>query len=240
MGVSNKLDKSRMMGTIAFKKEINHLLYYNSFTTSDGEFDAGWNSRDHSLVMALMLKSGDNYPQIANGKCMFVQGPVAGNAAFGIGQENHHKSGHSWLVHAKFGLIDVSPSLQTKEHRFREPLNGIFNRVWLPPGKQRVGVVLCHDPDDYEEKIEKARRAMNHTTAVYLHLDDLEVTEKLIESPFKFLNSRFSIEIKNRFGEDFYTAVAKHLHDFAVGKSDSMISLARVKAWGTVFDKFSG
>ena len=240
MTVKNQIDKSRMMGTAAFKKEINHLLYYNSFTDSDGEFDAGWNSRDHSLVMALMLKSGDNYPQIANGKCMFVQGPVAGNAAFGIGQENYHKSGHSWLVHAKFGLIDVSPSLQTKEHRFREPFNGVFNRVWLPPGKERVSVVLCHDLHNYEKEIEKARHAMNHSTAVYMHLDDLEVTEKLIKSPFKFLNSRFSTEIRNRFGEDFYPAVAKHLHDFMLGKKESLMSLGRVKAWGTVVDEFSG
>jgi len=240
MGVTNMIDKSRMMGTAAFKREINHLLYSTSFTGSDGEFDAGWNSRDHSLVMALMLKSGDSYPKIANGRCMFVQGPVAGNAAFGIGQENHYKSGHNWLVHSKFGLIDVSPSLQSKEHRFREPFNGIFNRVWLPPGKDRVSVVLCHDPQDYAEKIEKARHAMNHSSAVYLHLDELEVTEKLIESPFKFLGSRFSTEIKSRFGAGFYPAVAKHLHDFVVGKTDSLISLGRVKAWGTVFDEFSG
>jgi hypothetical protein len=239
MGVSNKLDKSRMMGTIAFKKEINHLLYYNSFTSSDGEFDAGWNSRDHSLVMALMLKSGDNYPQIANGKCMFVQGPVAGNAAFGIGQENHYKSGHSWLVHSKFGLIDVSPSLQTKEHRFREQIYGIFNRVWLPPGKERVSVVVCDDPNEYVEQIEKASHAMAHSTAVYLQLDEQEITGKSIKSPFKFLNSRFSTEIKNRFGADFYPAVAKHLHDFVLGKSDSLVSLARVKAWGSVVDEFS-
>ena len=234
------IDKSRMMGTVAFKKEINHLLYSNNFTGSDGEFDAGWNSRDHSLVMALMLKSGDTYPKIGNGKCMFVQGPVAGNAAFGIGQEDFYKSGHNWLMHAKFGLIDVSPSLQTKEHRFREPFNGIFNRVWLPPGKERVSVVLCHNPNDYEKEIEKARRSMNHSTAVYMHLDDLEVTEKLIKSPFKFLNSRFSTEIKSRFGSDFYPAVAKHLHDFMLSKKDSLISLGRVKAWGTVVDEFSG
>lgn len=41
MGVTEKIDKSRMMGTAAFKKEINHLLYANSFTGSDAEFDAG-------------------------------------------------------------------------------------------------------------------------------------------------------------------------------------------------------
>jgi hypothetical protein len=240
MGVTNQIDKSRMMGTAAFKKEINHLLYSTGFTGSDGEMDAGWNSRDHSLVMALMLKSGDNYPKIADGKCMFVQGPVAGNAAFSIGQENYHKNGHSWLVHSKFGLIDVSPSLQTKEHRFRDAFNGIFNRVWLPPGKERASVVLCHTPHDYEEEIEKARHAMAHSTAVYLHLDEQEVTEKLIKSPFKFLNSRFSAEIKSRFGSDFYPAVAKHLHDFVLGKTDSLVSLARLKAWGTVFDGFSG
>ena len=239
MGVTEKIDKSRMMGTAAFKKEINHLLYSNSIIGSDGEIDAGWNSRDHSLVMALMLKSGDNYPNVANGKCIFVQGPVAGNAAFSIGQENHHKSGHNWLVHSKFGLIDVSPSLQTKEHRFRDPFNGIFNLVWLPPGKERVSVVLCHNPHDYEEEIEKARHAMARSTAVYLHLGEQEVTEKLIKSPFKFLNSRFSAEIKSRFGADFYPAVAKHLHDFVLGKSDSLMSLARLKAWGTIVDKFT-
>jgi len=240
MSVNNQVDKSRMMGTAAFKKEINHLLYSNSITGNDGEFDAGWNCRDHSLVMALMLKSGDNYPKIANGKCMFVQGPVAGNAAFRIGQEDYYKSGHNWLVHSKFGLIDVSPTLQSKEHRFREAFNGIFNRVWLPPGKERASVVVCHDLHDYAEEIEKASHAMSHSTAVYLHLDEQEVTEKLIDSPFKFLNSRFSTEIKSRFGSDFYPAVAKHLHDFVLGRSNSLISLARVKAWGTVFDTFSG
>lgn len=239
MGVNNVIDKTRMMGTAAFKKEINHLLYSNSFTTSDGEFDPGWNSRDHALVMALMLKSGDKYPKIAHGKCMYVQGPVSGNAAFGIGQEDYYKSGHSWLVHSKFGLIDVSPALQSKDHHFREPFNGVFNRVWLPPGKERANVVVCLDPDDYAEEIEKANRKMAHSTAVYLHLSEVEVTEKLIESPFKFLNSRFATEIKSRFGTDFYPAVAKHLHDFVLGKAESLMSLGRVKAWGAVVDEFS-
>ena len=81
---------------------------------------------------------------------------------------------------------------------------------------------------------------MAHSTAVYLHLDDQEVTEKLIKSPFKFLNSRYSTEIKNRFGSDFYPAVAKHLHDFILGKKDSLMSQGRLKAWGIVVDEFSG
>ena len=240
MGANNTIDKTRIMGTAAFKKEINHLLYSNSHTSSDGEFDAGWNCRDHSLVLALMLKSGDNYPKIANGKCMFVQGPFSGNAAFRIGQEDYYKSGHNWLIHSKFGLIDVSPTLLSGKHRFRAPFNGVFNRVWLPPGKERVSVVLCHDPHDYEEEIEKASHAMAHSTAVYFHSDEQEVTGKLIESPFKFLNSRFSTEIKQRFGSDFYPAVAKHLHDFVLGKNNSLVSEGRLKAWGTVVDGFSG
>lgn len=240
MGDTNKIDKTRMMGTAAFKKEINHLLYSNSFTGSEGEFDAGWNSRDHALVMALMLKSGDNYPKIASGKCMFVQGPVSGNPTFRIGQESHYKSGHNWLLHSTFGLIDVSPTLLSKQHHFRESFNGIFNRVWLPTGKERVSVILCDDPHVYEEEIEKASQKMAHSTAVYFYLDDLEVTEKLLKGPFKFLNSRFSTEIKNRFGPDFYPAVAKHLHNFVVGKTDSLMSQGRIKAWGIVVDEFSG
>ena len=55
MADSNQVDKTRMMGTAAFKKEINHLLYSPSFTGSDGELDAGWNSREHALVLALMF-----------------------------------------------------------------------------------------------------------------------------------------------------------------------------------------
>ena len=239
MVATGQIDKSRMLGTAAFKKEINHLLYA-SLTGSDGDFDTGWNCRDHSLVMALLLKSGTNNPKIASGKCMFVQGPVAGHAAFGIGQEEHYQSGHNWLVHAKFGLIDLSPSLQSKEHSFREPFNGIFNRTWLPPGKERASVVECHDPDDYAAKIERARRAMGHSTAVYLHQDEMEVTDKLIKNPFKFLNSRFSSEIKHRFGADFYPAVAKHLQGFMQGKLESVVSLAKLQAWGRVFDEFSG
>ena len=238
MGVKIEIDKSRMMGTSAFKKEINHLLYSKSFTGSDGELDAGWNCRDHALVMALMLKSGDTYPKIAIGKCMFVQGPYSGNAAFGIGQETHYGSGHNWLVHTKFGLIDVSPSLEAGHRRFRASFNGIFNRVWLPPGKERTKVVLCEEPQGYEQEINKASKAYGHSTAVYLHLDDLEVSDKLIKSPFKFLNSRFSTEIKKRFGAGFYPAVAHHLHHFMLGERDSLLSLGNLKAWGTVVDDF--
>jgi hypothetical protein len=236
MAATSNIDKTRVMGTAAFKKEINHLLQSASFTTSEGEIDPGWNSRDHALVMALMLKSADGYPKIASGKVMFVQGPVAGNAAFSIGQPETYKIGHSWLLHAKFGNIDLSPSLQTREHSFREPLNGIFNRVWLPPGKERTSVELVEDPLVYSGQIDKAMNKQAHSTAVYLHLDDFEVTDKLLESPFKFLGSRFSTEIKNRFGADFYPAVARHLHDFVVGKADSLTSLAKVQAWGAVFD----
>ena len=185
--LTTQIDKSRMMGTAAFKKEINHLLYSNSYTGSDGEFDAGWNCRDHSLVMALMLKSGDNYPKIASGKCMFVQGPVAGNAAFGIGQEDYYKSGHNWLVHSKFGLIDVSPLfVSQKRIGSGNPFNGIFNRVWLPPGKERVSVVLCHDPHDYAKGNRKRPGARWPIQPLCIcHLDDQEVTDKLIEEPLQ-------------------------------------------------------
>jgi hypothetical protein len=240
MGETKKIDQSRMMGTSAFKKEINHLLYSDHHIGNDGELDAGWNCRDHALVMALLLKSGDNFPKIANGKCMFVQGPISGNASFEIGQESHYKSGHNWVVHPKFGLIDVSPSLQVRKRRFSVPFNGIFNRVWLPPGKDRASVVVCHNLPDYEHEIHKANHAMTHSTAVYLHLDEMEVTDSLIKTPFKFLNSRISNEIKKRFGPDFYPAVASHLHGYMLDKRNSLISLGKLKAWGTVLDEFTG
>ena len=114
----------------------------------------------------------------------------------------------------------------------------VFNTI-----NKRVGVIATQGTvksKAYEDEIKKASHKMAHTTAVYLYLDDLEVSEKLIKSPFKFLNSRFSTEIRNRFGADFYPAVAKHLHDFVLGKNNSIISQGKVKAWGTVVDAFSG
>ena len=236
MAASSNIDNTRVMGTAAFKKEINHLLHSASFNSSDGEFDPGWNGRDHALVMALMLKSAEGYPKIANGKVMFVQGPVAGNAAFCTGQPETYKTGHGWLLHARFGHIDLSPSLQFREHSFREPLNGIFNRAWLPPGKERTSVEMVDDPVVYAAEVDKAMHKQAHSTAVYLHLNDVEVSDKLLESPFKFLGSRLSTEIKNRFGANFYPAAAKHLHDFVVGKADTLTGLAKVQAWGAVFD----
>ena len=236
MGTANKIDQSRMMGTSSFKKEINHLLYSDAHTSNNGELDTGWNSREHALVMALLLKSGDNYPKIANGKCMFVQGPISGNSSIQIGQESGYSSGHTWVVHSKFGLIDVSPTLQLRHHRFSAPFNGVFNRVWLPPGKDRVSVVVCETPGDYDREIEKATHAMSHSTAIYLHLDDQEVSENFIRSPFKFLNSKTSQDIKKRFGPDFYLAVARHLHGYMLGKKNSLVGLAKLKAWGSVLD----
>jgi hypothetical protein len=239
MAATNQVDKTRMMGTDAFKKEINHLLHSNSHTNSEGELDPGWNCRDHALVMALLLKSGEIYPKVASGKVMFVQGPVAGNPAFHIGQEEFHKSGHNWLVHAKFGLIDVSPTLQSKEHSFRDSFNGVFNRVWLPQDKERNSVVMCQTPEEYVAKIERAERALGHATAIYLHLDEVEVTANLFKTPFKFLHSQFSAEIKSRFGPRFYFAVAKHLRAFMMGENDSLLHVERLQAWGQVVDEYS-
>lgn len=238
MGASNKIDPSRMMGSAAFKREINHLLYAGHVSGPGADNDLGWNGREHALVIALMLRHGDKNPKIASGKCMYVQGPVSGNAAFGIGQEIYHKTGHNWLVHAKFGLIDLSPTLQNREHHFRDSFNGILNRVWMPPGKERSSVVVCTDEARYERAIDRARRAMAHSTAIYLHLDDTGVSAKLIKSPFKFLHSRLSSEIKQRFGAEFYPAVAKHLHDFVLGKADTLVKQGKVQAWGAVVDSY--
>jgi len=100
----------------------------------------------------------------------------------------------------------------------------------------RTSVELVEDPVVYSGQIDKAMCKQAHSTAVYLHLEDFEVTDKLLESPFKFLGSRLSTEIKSRFGARFYPAVAKHLHDFVVGKADSLTNLAKIQAWGAAVD----
>ena len=238
MNMEKDIDKSRQLGTSAFKKEINHLLHTKSRIGGNDEFDAGWNCRDHALVMALLLKRKDSFPKIANGKCMYVQGPYLGNSPFGIGQENDHISGHSWVIDPRFDLIDISPVLEIKKHHFRASFNGIFGRVWLPQGKGRV--VVCTDPHAYEQEINKATHLTGQSTAVYLHLNDFELTEKLIESPFKFLDSELSDEAKKRFGAGFYPAVVNHLRGFTLGETNSLTGMGKIKAWSTVFDKFPG
>jgi hypothetical protein len=238
MSMDKKIEASRRMGTSAFKNEINHLLHSNSHIGFKGELDAGWNSRDHALVMALLLKRKGSYPKIASGKCMFVQGPYLRYSSFGVGQEHDYISGHSWVLDPKFDLIDVSPFLEIKKHRFRASFDGIFGRVWLPRDKEKLKVVVCNDLDTYEQEISKASHLTGQSTAVYMHLEDFEVTESLIESPFKFLGSELSDEIKRRFGSDFYPAVVSHLQSFMLGESDSLKGMEKLKAWSAVFDKF--
>ena len=235
-----EIDVSRRMGTSAFKNEINHLLHTRIHIESSDKFDAGWNSRDHALVMALLLKRKGIFPKIASGKCMYVQGPYLKYSSIGVGQEHDHAGGHSWVVDPTFGLIDVSPVLEIKKRRFRATFDGIFGRVWLPKGKDRVRVVVCDDPGTYEREVEKATHLTGQSSAVYLHLEDIEITEGLIESPFKFLGSDISDEIKKRFGAGFYPAVASHLQGFMLAKTDSLTGMAELEAWSAVFDKFSG
>ena len=235
-----EIDPSRRMGSSAFKREINHLLHIGSHIVNNDKFDAGWNSRDHALVMALLLKRKGSYPKIANGKCMYVQGPYLKYSSIGVGQEHANIGGHSWVVDPIFGLIDVSPVLEIKKHRFRAAFDGVYGRVWLPPSKDRVHVIVCDDLGIYEREVDKATHLTGQSTAVYMHLEDFEVTETLIESPFKFLESDLSDEIKRRFGSGFYPAVVSHLQSFMHGETDSLTGKGKLETWSIVFDKFIG
>ena len=240
MTVKRELDASRRMGTGAFKNEINHLLHSRSHIERHDEFDPGWNARDHALVMALLLKRKGVYPTIASGKCMYVQGPYLKYSSIGVGQEHDYVGGHSWVIDPNFNLIDVSPVLEIKKQRFRTPFNGIFGRVWMPRGKDpRENVVVCDNPDAYERNIDKAAHLTGQSTAIYLHLEDYEVTDSLLESPFKFLGSNLSDEIKKRFGAGFYPAAARHLQSFMLGESDSLAGMTELEAWNTVFDRYA-
>jgi hypothetical protein len=240
MNMEKDIGKSRRMGTSAFKNEINHLLHTQGHMGTDGVFDPGWNSRDHALVMALLLKRSGTYPKITTGKCRYVQGPYLKNSSFGIGQKDDYGIDHNWVVDQKFGLIDISPLLESKNHLFRATFNGIFGQVWLPQGKERVKVVVCHDSSAYEQEIDKAGRLNGLSTAVYKQVSDKEVTDQMVESPFKFLRSHLSVEIKKRFGSAFYPAVAHHLQGFMRGERDSLKSVEKLKAWGTLLDDFPG
>jgi hypothetical protein len=240
MKMEKETDTSRRLGTSAFKEEINHLLHTQHHPGSDGEQDQGWNCRDHALVMAMMLKRAGTYPKIATGKCMYVQGPYLKNNSFEIGQKGDYSGNHNWVIDQKFGVIDVSPNLESKQHRFRAAFNGIYGQVWLPQAKERVKVVVCHDSNTYEQEIDKANRLNGLSTAVYMHVGELQVSDQVIETPFKFLRSALSAEIKKRFGAGFYPAVAKHLHGFMLGKRDSLKHLEKLKAWGVLLDDFPG
>jgi hypothetical protein len=238
--MQKEIDTSRRMGTSAFKKEINYLLHTRTHVESGVEFDTHWNCRDHALVMALLLKRKGVFPKIAIGKCMYVQGPYLKYSSIGVGQEHDYATGHAWVVDQTFGLIDVSPVLEIKKHTFRAAFNGIFGRVWLPRDKDRVNVIVCDDPGSYEREIDKAAHLTGQTTAIYLNMEEVEVADRLIEAPFKFLGSDISDEIKNRFGPGFYPAVANHLQHFMLGQADTLTEMGELEAWNTAFDKFNG
>ena len=239
MTTQKKIDPTRRMGTSAFKKEINHLLHTRNPAESKDGFIANWNSRDHALVMALLLKRNGVYPKIVNGKCMFVQGPHLKYSSIGVGQEVDYVSGHSWVVDPAFNLIDVSPILEIRKHRFRASFNGVFGRVWLPQSQDRTRVVVCDTADDYERAIDKSTHLTGQSSALYFRMDDIEVSERLIRKPFKFLGSNLSVEIKKRFGAGFYPAAARHLHRFMLGDADSLTEAGGLEARNTVFDRYA-
>ena len=128
--------------------------------------------------------------------------------------------------------------LELEKHRFRASFNGIFGRVWLPQSKEKTKVVVCHDSSAYEQEIDKAGRLNGLSTAVYKVAGDKEVTDQIVESPFKFLRSHLSVEMKKRFGSAFYPAVAHHLQGFMRGERNSLKNVEKLKAWGSLLDDF--
>src|SRR5690242_5536536 len=87
-----------------FLDELHHLLWIKPFINR-GTWDAGWNCRDHALVVGTILLLGHIECRIVHGTAAFTQGPVAHQDPLLMWVEHH-----AW-IDIDGGPLDLSPRL---------------------------------------------------------------------------------------------------------------------------------
>ena len=214
-----------------------HALLWSMPRTNNGVFDAGWNCRDHSLVVAAFkFLSGEvSIPYIVHGKSMLVLGPSYGNNPAGFGQDSKLQEGHTWNLSANGAIYDYSLSVpRGKKHqewrRVKDPI--------IEEGSCRnlkaAEVIESSNRRDYEGSIAVGSKKEDGFRICYLPVRRERFSPKMLLKPFQWLDSPLSNKMHMRYDETIYVKIVMHLLDFAHGRTKSIAHKSQIGAWNTV------
>jgi len=213
-------------------EELHNFLWIEPLKNR-GEFDPGWNCRDHAFIIACILTFYGFQIEFLQGKVMFVRGPSKGKHPMGFGQEAD-KGWHTWLRVKDYGHLDVSPNLigGLKPGWTTIPFIGIFAGKWTPVGMGQV--VFCDLVSDYSHQIAAASHAEDKYFAIYCALRSERMTREIVDSPDTFINSPLTIKLKQNFKGNIYLNLVSHLLRRIEKSRKSLANISRNKAWSLI------
>lgn len=222
--------------SIDFASELHKLLWIDPLTNR-GQFDPGWNCRDHAWLTAALLTAHRVPCVMTIGKAMFVQGASSGHPPNGLGIDEGNPGIHCWITLADETVCDLSPNLALMKGISRSrPFSGIVSNVAIGSGD--IAIVMTRKPLDYSNEIARATHRDGQLSAVYLALKSVQFDEAMVRESHRFINSPLTDRICPRFGHDVYAKAALHFLGRISGGRRSLAGVAQNKGWAIVAKEF--
>jgi hypothetical protein len=211
-----------------FLREIHHFLWLEVDAVADGVVDAGWNCRDHALIVGLLLQSLGHTPLFVHGEALFSRGRSGKIPGMIVTQIPH-----TWILLDGVGAIDLSikPTFDSSGEQFRLGLDCVFANAWMPRGKGAVHVV--NEAAAFVRAMEELPRRENHTTAVYLAREAEHVHDGHVHYSAGWAGSPLTQRLDREYGDpcDLYAALFLHLRAFLFREAASLAGTPAPVAW---------
>lgn len=209
--------------------EIHTFLWMKPLTNK-GIIDAGWNCRDHALVLGALFAAQGRSPVIAHGRNMLVCGPSKGNPPIGIGQELGYGAGHTWLDVEGITDISIKPpnAPQTKKLMAITILAGVCR---TPVG---LKVINCLSEADYQNAIGVGSHEKDQLRVVYLEQKREPFTFSILQNPFPWVYSPLSERLRQEYPPGIYANLVMHLLTRLERGGRSLADRSLASAWKAV------
>ena len=214
-----------------FLREMHHFLWLDADVVDNGVVDAGWNCRDHALMVALLLQSFGRTSMFVHGEAVFARGRSGKIPGMTVSQVPH-----TWVLLDGVGAIDVSikSSFDSAGEHFRLGLDAVFANAWIPRGKGAVHFVK--ERASFARAMEELPRRENHATAVYMPQEVEHVHDGHVFYSAGWAGSPLTKRLDNEFGDPCaaYAALLLHLRALLLREAPSLAGIAAPLAWRSI------
>jgi len=195
-------DVLNKLTTPTFLDEIHHLLWIEP-VDNRGDWDEGWNCRDHALLCGIVAQLLKLTATVIYGKATFVQGPSEEAPPVGLCQTTH-----AWVGLDGLGFMDLSPRLtRCRDPLWRSwPLQCIAMSRCLPDGIFE----MAKSEEDYERRVAAATHLPGRH-AIYFGHEYNAVDLGCVSKAFDVVNSPLSVTLSRKYDATIYPKAAIHL-----------------------------
>jgi hypothetical protein len=213
-----------------FLRELHHLLWLPP-AVRRGDWDMGWNCRDHALILGFVAALFDAQCVLVQGRAIFVQGPVGEKPPVAIEQ-----APHAWVCLPPANYIDASVRLGEFKSQQVDwpgwPTKVIGGSGCVPPESARF--IHTAQWEKYQRETAIATHHEPGRTVIYLReFAQIRLTKQVLFGAFSFCNSPMTNILRDSFGRrpDLYARAALHLFDLLNGEAKPLMEMEQLRAW---------